>query len=138
MMKKTIDSTYELLSSFAAGFDAESLQLAGLQGLIASEISMRRQDMGLTQEQLAKRMDVSQGLISKWEAGETNFTLQTLVKIAAQLDIPMRSPYVSKSEETVFVPSPKIIPISTAKGWKSAKSSSSPYDTVGTEELKEM
>lgn len=137
-MRKPIDNTSELLSSLSTNLDAEELLFAGLQGLIAAEISMRRQDMGLSQQQLADRMGVSQGLISKWEAGETNFTLQTLVRIAAQLDISMQSPYVSKVETPSTNATPNIIPISSAKGWKSAKSPSSPYDTVTTEELKEM
>lgn len=137
-MSRIIDNTYELLNGISTDFDAEELQLAGLQGLIASEISMKRQDMGLNQKQFAALMGVSQGLISKWETGETNFTLQTLVRIASKLNIPMQSPYVPRPAK-IYVPSgADIINISDARGWKTAKSSSCPYEAPELEELKEM
>ena len=51
------------------------------------QIIERREQMGLTQSQLAKRMGVSQPVIAKIENDEaSNLSLETLVKIADALD----------------------------------------------------
>ena len=86
-----------LLSALSHGMDAEELLLAELQGLIAAEISMRRQELGLTQEQFAEKMGVSQSMVSRWESGDVNYQLSTLVKIAAALDLEVQPPIVLKA-----------------------------------------
>lgn len=85
---------------FAALFEnlsAKEMCLAGIQGIIAAEISMKRQSMGMNQNQFAKFMGVSQGLVSRWESGETNFTLSTLVDIADKLNIDIQCPFVTST-----------------------------------------
>lgn len=83
-----------LLESLSASLDDESLTLSVFQGMIAAEIACRRIKLGLSQKEFAEKMGVSQGLVSRWENGDTNFTLSTLVKIASTLKIEMQSPYV--------------------------------------------
>jgi len=46
----------------------------------------------MNRKQFAEFMGVSQGLVSRWERGETNFTLETLVNIASKLGLEMQSP----------------------------------------------
>lgn len=84
----------ELFSALAESMSAAEMQLAVLKGIIASEISIRRIKRGMSQKDLAKAMGVTQGMISRWEKGEANYTLSTLVDIAEKLDIQMQSPYV--------------------------------------------
>lgn len=90
---KTND-TYEFLSALSQSMSAEDLMLAGLQGIIAAEIVRKRLSLHMTQKEFAEYMGVSQGMISKWEKGDSNFTLQTLVQIASKLDIQMQCPFV--------------------------------------------
>lgn len=71
---------------------AENLQYSILCGMIGAEIVMKRREMGMNQKQFAEFMGVSQGLVSRWEHGETNFTLETLVNIASKLGLEMQSP----------------------------------------------
>ena len=54
---------------------------------ISARIERRRLDMGLTQVEFAKYMGVSQGMISKWESREYNFTIKTLNEICEKLDL---------------------------------------------------
>lgn len=117
-----------LLLSLSEGFSSEELCLAGLQAAIAAEISMKRQEMGMNQSQFAKFMGVSQGLVSKWESGEANFTLSSLVNIASKLDFEIQCPFVI-NPAPVYYDSVKtnIIPFNKA-AWTSIVSTSTGYD----------
>ena len=83
----------KLLTSLADSISNEEFLLSSLQGDIAATIVSTRTAKGLSQKELADTLGVSQSLVSRWESGDANFTLQTLVKIAMTLDIKMRSPY---------------------------------------------
>ena len=54
---------------------------------ISVEIELRRHEMKMTQKQFAEYMGVSQGMISKWESGEYNFTIETLYSICEKLGL---------------------------------------------------
>ena len=55
--------------------------------LISSKIQMKRIQLGMNQKQFAKMMKVSQGMVSKWESGEYNFTITTLNEICSKLEL---------------------------------------------------
>ncbi len=63
---------------------------------ISAMIERRRIDMGLTQQEFAKYMGVTQGMVSKWESREYNFTIRSLneicEKLGLELCIDMRKP----------------------------------------------
>lgn len=86
--------TQELIAALTNSFDDETVVLATLQSMIASEITVRRIKRGLSQKDCARLLGVSQSLLSKWESGDTNFTLSTLVHIAEKLEIEVQSPFV--------------------------------------------
>ena len=134
------DKMKELLLSLGSDLNDEELQLSVLQGLIAAEISTRRQDLHLSQQQLAEKLGVSQALVSRWEAGEVNFTLSTLVKISLALDLPVQSPIVPSPPLRYTERGNNITHISTAPGWRGNVYTSSHTDTYTIEqdlELKE-
>ena len=83
-----------LLEALSESFSDEELLVSTLQADIATTISSVRVSKGLSQGDLAKMLNVSQGLISRWEGGDVNFTLETLARISLKLGIAMRSPYV--------------------------------------------
>ena len=95
-MKAKTAGLEDLLRAISADMSAEDLLLAGLQGAIAAEIAIKRHEKGLSQKDFAALMGVSQGLVSRWEKGECNFTLETLIKIASKLDIQVQCPFVTK------------------------------------------
>lgn len=108
---KANDDMKALLSALTSGMSAEETLLSVLQGVIAGEISMRRQELGLSQKELADRLGVSQGLVSRWERGESNFSLSTLVRISSVLGLSMQSPitpappvpYASRKNNVVYL-----------------------------------
>ena len=61
---------------------------------IAVIIQRQRKAKGYTQKDLAMLLGVSQAMVSRWENGEENITLTTLVKIAFALEIPLYNPLV--------------------------------------------
>lgn len=90
----------DLLDSLSQNMTPEETLLAGLQGVIAGTISMKRQLLGMSQKDLAEKLGVSQGLVSRWERADANFTLETLVRIASALDLNMQSPIVPALPQT--------------------------------------
>jgi len=61
-------------------------------GQIASIIQRQRKEKGYTQRDLANKLGVSQVIVSRWENGEENFTIATLAKISAALEIEWSNP----------------------------------------------
>ena len=63
---------------------------------ISAKIERCRLDMRLTQTEFADYMGVSQGMISKWESREYNFTVKSLNeifhKLGLELDIGIKDP----------------------------------------------
>lgn len=88
-------NTYALLDALSKSMSPAAIKLAGLQGVIAAEICKKRFDLHMNQKEFADYMGVSQSTVSKWEKGETNFTLHTLTQIADKLQIPMQCPFVT-------------------------------------------
>jgi ribosome-binding protein aMBF1 (putative translation factor) len=54
---------------------------------IARFVIMRRDELGLTQEQLAKRMGTSHSAISRIESGQHRTSVATLERLAQALDV---------------------------------------------------
>ena len=72
----------DLLSALTEGLSDEELLLASIQSDIAAAISTARTAKGLSQQELSNALGVTQGLVSRWENGDVNFTLQTLDEIS--------------------------------------------------------
>lgn len=56
---------------------------------ISIEIRKARKERGMTQKEFADFMGVKQAMVSKWESGHYNFTMETIVKIYDKLDLPL-------------------------------------------------
>lgn len=102
-----------LVNAIAPDVSAEELLYDGLRGIIAAEISMKRQSMKMNQKQFADFMGVSQALVSRWEHGETNFTLESLVGIASKLGLEMQSPFKSNPPKVPYVSVGKTVRLDT-------------------------
>ena len=66
--------------------DAEIKSIVEL-AKISARIERCRLEMGMTQQEFAEYMGVSQGMVSKWESREYNFTIRTLNEICQKIDL---------------------------------------------------
>lgn len=81
--------------SFREGLDelhAEDLDLRreserlGPRYAVIEELIKARRHRGITQEQLAEKMGVTQGVVSRWESGKYSPKLETIAAAAQALD----------------------------------------------------
>ena len=62
---------------------------------VAKEIISARKKLGYSQKELAKKLGVSQAMVSQYESGDCNFTIESLCRIALVLGL---YPSISFSE----------------------------------------
>ena len=85
---------------------------------IAKEITRRRKELGLSQSDLAKLVGVSQPMISQYESGDYNFTLETLCKVFAAIQ---ERPGMIFSNFTRQDDLPQnVVSLSSTRFWKSS------------------
>lgn len=71
---------------------------ARLQAKIAAVIVKKRLELGMTQKEFAEKLQVSQGMVSKWESEDYNFTIESLAHIAEKLELQLD---ISMTSETL-------------------------------------
>ena len=81
---ETLDKLLDVLTS---SISDNELLLSIYQSDIAAAIISKRISMNMNQTEFAKHLGVTQGLVSKWESGDSNFTLKTLVDLAQKLSL---------------------------------------------------
>lgn len=54
---------------------------------IALKIKQKRKSLNMTQKEFATFLGVTQGMVSKWEGAEYNFTIEKLIELFDRLDI---------------------------------------------------
>ena len=64
---------------------AAEMAKAAINIQIQQMIHDTRMEKGWTQKDLAEKMGVKQSLVSRWESGECNYTINTLIDIADAL-----------------------------------------------------
>lgn len=77
----------DLLNALTESMSDRDVAKAVIKGELASAITSARIESNMSQAELAKSIGKTQSTISKWEAGDTNFTVDLLVDIAADLDL---------------------------------------------------
>lgn len=77
----------DLLTALTENLSNRDLMKANLKSNLAVAITDKRIADGLNQKELAEKINKSQATISKWENGDTNFTVDLLVEIAFDLDM---------------------------------------------------
>lgn len=72
---------------------------------ISAKIERRRLELNMTQKEFAAYMNVSQGMVSRWESREYNFTIKTLNEICQKLNLHLQldlTPVIGKQNYTVL------------------------------------
>lgn len=83
-MKGKLNELVEAMSEQIAHSDVMAAkQLAKISAVITA----KRIEMKMNQKEFAEFIGVSQGMVSKWESEEYNFTIGTIAKICDRLDL---------------------------------------------------
>ena len=67
---------------------------------ISARIERCRLDMGMTQQEFAEYLGVTQGMVSKWEGREYNFTIRTLNEVCEKINLNL----------SIVIEKPRLIP----------------------------
>lgn len=85
---------------FISGLSDAKRKANKLRAQIAIDITKERHRRGIDQKEFAKVLGVSQSMVSKWESGEYNFTLESLCELYSKLEIPVNLYDNIKPKET--------------------------------------
>lgn len=77
----------ELFKALSANLSAAEIKSAMVIADISEKITEERISRGMTQKQFAEFMGVTQGMVSKWESSEYNFTIESLANIFDKLNL---------------------------------------------------
>lgn len=80
-------SISNLFEALTENLSPAELKAATVISDISSRIAIERCKKGMTQKQFADLMGVTQGMVSKWESGDYNFTVESICNIFCELDL---------------------------------------------------
>lgn len=85
---------------------------------IGTQIQKIRISKGLTQQEFAEELEITQGLLSRYENGTENFTIKSVAKIMGKLNVDVEFRFISMDEKA----NPLGMETKTRKTWPSAVS----------------
>lgn len=85
MRKEYCGNLESLFAVFGDEVSASDIVASKVLAEVSSAIARHRLEMGMTQKQFAQYMNVSQGMVSKWESADYNFSVKALAEIADKL-----------------------------------------------------
>ncbi len=94
-MKGNTKEMYEFISNYISKSD---IYAASVIAKISAFIINYRYKTGMTQKEFAKFMGVTQGMISKWESAEYNFSVESIAQIAEKLGVTVDITFTPKQE----------------------------------------
>ena len=77
-----------------------------------------RQDLNMTQKDFARKMGVTQAMVSKWESAEYNFTVETIAHICEKLNTTFEIEFKPESEYLANISSNNYDKVSINQNWQ--------------------
>ncbi len=128
-MKNEIKTSSSLFSDLTEAEIKSSL----FKGAIAAEFIKQRKERRMTQKEFAELLDVTQGMISKWESLDYNITVSGLIEIFSKLDVDVdicfdgKSLLKSKNKSTIL----EFCITSSSNNWEANNRISKLTDSIG-------
>ena len=92
------EDMFEFMSNYISKSDVYA---ANVIAKVSMFIYKRRQELQMTQKDFAKMMGVTQGMVSKWESADYNFTIENIAHIAEKLNTTIDIEFIPESEYLV-------------------------------------
>lgn len=77
----------DLFDALSESIEKKDIIYAKTTSQIVSSLIKERFKRNMTQHDFAEQLNIKQSMVSRWESGSSNFTIKTLSKIAADLDL---------------------------------------------------
>lgn len=87
----------KVVDIFADLSEEEKIQ-ADLLAEIAMQIHSRRIEMKMTQAEFARFINVSQTMVSKWESGDYNFTIEKIAYVFSKIGLSLSFTFSEKEK----------------------------------------
>lgn len=78
-LSQPIETLYDEFLPYVSSAEINAIRI---KAVVAAVILKKRISLGMNQKEFASYMGVSQGMISKWESGNYNFTIDSLCEIS--------------------------------------------------------
>jgi len=103
MKEKKMRPAIEFINEFADDKTKERFQLDDILYDISMKIFDFRMENNLSQKDLAKKLEVTQVMVSKLESGQYNPSIEQLWKISKKLNLEFTVSFISKEDESTEV-----------------------------------
>ena len=114
-MTNTNNEMFDFLSTYLSKSD---LYAANAIAKISMFILKYRLNANMTQKEFAKKMGVTQAMVSKWESAEYNFTIETIAHISEKLNTTFDIEFKPESEYLANSFNNNYDNISTNQNWQ--------------------
>ena len=94
-MKGNTKEMYEFISNYISKSD---IYAASVIAKISAFIINYRYKTGMTQKEFAEFMGITQGMVSKWESAEYNFSVESIAQIAEKLGVTVDITFTPEQE----------------------------------------
>ena len=94
-MNNTKNEMFDFLSNYISKSDVYAARAISK---VSTFIYKYRKELNMSQRDFARMMGVSQGMVSKWESAEYNFTVENIANIAEKLGVIFDIEFTPESE----------------------------------------
>lgn len=94
-MSKQINELAEIFSEYLSASDVFT---SNVLSKISYQVICKRINLKMNQKQFAKYMKVSQAMVSKWESGDYNFTVEAISKLCEKLNLTYEIQFKEQNE----------------------------------------
>ncbi len=94
----------DLIEALTQNMTVTEMAQTALHIQISRMIRDARRKLRMSQKDLADKMGVKQSLISRWESGDCNYTIDTLVEIANALNLSVQCPLTYDEVDVITEP----------------------------------
>jgi transcriptional regulator with XRE-family HTH domain len=89
----------EISNDLFGDMTEEEKQFNRIMAHISMRIAQARDELGMSQKEFAEFMNVTQGMVSRWECAACNFTFEKAVSIFCKLGISLDVSFAVKAKE---------------------------------------
>jgi transcriptional regulator with XRE-family HTH domain len=101
------DAKNDLLSFLAENTTKNRIYAIREKVNISTTILKKRLELNMNQKEFAEYMHVSQGMVSKWESAEYNFTIEAISNICNKLNLIFHVEIIKEEDEMNYLNSIK-------------------------------